>query len=70
MAHSLSGTFKKTMRILKKCAGKKSYVHMRIKHIDISESGVIYTSGWATIMHDFVDVITTLSKYCKPLSRD
>ena len=70
MAHSLSSTFKKLVRIMQKGAGEKSDIHMGLEYIYISEGSVIDTRYRTAIVNDFIDVIAAVPKFFKPELRD
>ena len=70
MAHSLSRTFKKLVRIIQKGAGVESDIHMGLEYIHISKGDVIDTCYRAAIVNEFIDVIAAVPKFIKPESRD
>ena|SRR5688572_809339 len=70
MPHSLACTLEKLMWIVQKSTIKKSDVHVCLKNIHITKSCVVHTGDRTSIVQNFRDVISTLTKYAEPLPRD
>ena len=70
VAHVLSCAIEKTCRIGQRRAVKKTNVHVRREHIDVTERRVLHARGRAAVVHEFPHVFAAMSHQCKPRSRN